>query len=95
MDNNSGSVKDLAPHVSPYLVNALAYLCAMRYHRDVSTLVFVDIVSSAPLLFFPISVKEFSNSEMTTAMWSIVDRGDLAELSNAIDSDPDLVYLRR
>jgi hypothetical protein len=32
---------------------------------------------------------------MTTAMWSIIDRGDLAELTAAVDSDPDLVYLRR
>ena len=31
---------------------------------------------------------------MTTAMWSLIDRGDLAELSKALESDTDLVYIR-
>ena len=31
---------------------------------------------------------------MTTAMWSLIDRGDIGELAKALDSDPDLVYIR-
>ena len=31
---------------------------------------------------------------MTTAMWSIIDRGDVSEMAKALEQDPDLVYLR-
>ena len=38
--------------------------------------------------------QEWSNSETTTAMWSLIDHGDTSELIKALNADPDLVYLR-
>mmetsp|Transcript_12591 Transcript_12591/g.29622 ORF Transcript_12591/g.29622 Transcript_12591/m.29622 type:complete len:206 (-) Transcript_12591:239-856(-) len=46
----------------------------------------------------PVSSKEtyekWENSEMTTAMWSIIDRGDTEALKTALEQDPNLVYIR-
>ena len=40
------------------------------------------------------SYEAWENSEMTTEMWRLIDRGDMTALQQAIERDSNLVYLR-